>query len=329
MRPLIDIPMQSWCTIEDPSRSTLVNGGFEAGGTPPAGWSDFHVITTTIPGTRPGGSGSFVASIGYDGVNATGLLYQGALIVGAPYKLDGWYKNTGASIFVPAMGAAGAFFPIPFSAAWAPYSITDTCAGDVLLRLNAWAMAAGLSVELDDTVLTPLIARTPNVGSLGSMLQMGDGQLSATYPTRTQNTTAGFAFNGSQYLQWLSPVTVNTFTYSALVMRTGAAAMYLLDARVGGGAGRIYWDGANLNSGSGGTIYVDDVATTVLPYGQVCLVSVAGVPLLAPTKVVLGADQALANGWVGNVLGQQFTLGTATPRQLRDVKNRLMARCWK
>jgi hypothetical protein len=174
----------------------------------------------------------------------------------------------------------------------------------------------------------PLIARTPNVGALGSMLQMGDGQLSATYPTRTPNTTAGFSFNGSQYLQWMAPVTQATFSYCALVMRTGAATAYLLDARAGGGAGRVYWDGANLQSGDG-TMYVDGVAGNVLPYGQVSLVTCAGITILAPSKIVLGATNALATPWVGNVLGQVLVPGTMTPMQMRDMKNRLLSRCFR
>jgi hypothetical protein len=324
---IIDVGSMGWTAIEDPSRVLLVNANFESGGNPPAGWTQLNGIGTTVAGSRPGGSGTQVGRLSYDGVNATGYLYELPVIIGATFKATAWTRGYGGG--TPYVGFDSYMAAITgVSGAWQYGESSPFTA--VITGYYAWCqnLSAGAYVDFDDLGLIPFVSRTPNLGSAGGRLDMGDGLTPATLPTRTPNTTAGFSFNGSQYLQWMSPLVLGTYTYCALVMRTGAATAYLLDARAGGGGGRMYWDGANLQA-STGTLYVDDVATNVLPYGQVCLVSATGIALSAPSKIVLGATNALATPWVGNVLQQQLYPGTLTPMQLRDVKNRLLSRCWK
>lgn len=323
--PIIDVGGMGWTTIEDPSRSTLVNGNFE-GAAGPAGWAAITSAMSRQPGARTGGSGSYVARVGWDGAAAHGYMYQFFAVPNVPYHLLGWYHGVNGG--VPRVGGDGSLNAAVGTAnPWQSFDVIATTS-TAAFYLHCANLANTVYVEFDDFQAIPFINRTPNVGSLGGRLDMGNGINPPTLPSRTPNTTAGFSFNGSQYLQWMSPVTTNVFSYCALVMRTGAATAYLLDARAGGGAGRVYWDGANLQTDSG-TLYVDDAAGNVLPYGQVKLVTCAGMTLSAPSKVVLQATNALATPWTGNVLGQVLVPGTLTPMQLRDVKNRLMARCWK
>ncbi|MFA5892260.1 MAG: hypothetical protein WDA27_15145 [Actinomycetota bacterium] len=71
----------------------LVNGNFETGGDPPAGWTEYQCTTTTVAGSRPGGTGAFVAHSVSTAASAD--TYQNALVVGNTYRITAWLRTDG------------------------------------------------------------------------------------------------------------------------------------------------------------------------------------------------------------------------------------------
>lgn len=186
-----------------------------------------------------------------------------------------------------------------------------------------------LDLNLQSWTTAPVtgLAVTPNVGSLGGVCQLGDGATAATFPTRTPNTTAGFRFNGSQWMEWGSPLASGLYTLCALLKRNDAASEYILDARTGGGVGYVSFAAGNLGYTSG-TAYVDAAPTAAFPFGILALAAVSGITLSAPSLLRFGASLAWGAPLVADLFGVQLYQGALTERQLRDVKYRLMARCW-
>jgi hypothetical protein len=335
MPPIIDLKMQGWTYVEDASRSPLFNGSFE-GAVGPAGWSAFNAAISREAGTRTGGSGSYVGRNAYNGAAAIGLMYQSVCVVGVPYRSAGWMRTDPGGIAIHRLASGGGvtYWAGSASAAWESYDVNFTAAA-VNFCVQCDNLAAGRYVEADDLILNPYIARTNNSGSLGGRLDLGDGLTAASSPSqlgRLQCVNGGMGFNGSQYLQWLSPITSGTFTYCALVQRTepAAAAHYILDARAGGGTGYVLDNGGGVIATSSGTVAVNDAygasGALTLPYGQFAFIAAVGITIASPSSLVLMARNDRTIGWLGNVFGQVLYPGTLTPTQLRDVKERLMAR---
>ena len=165
-----------------------------------------------------------------------------------------------------------------------------------------------------------------NIGSLRGYAQLGDGVTAGTFPVMLGGPVkAGQSFNGSQYMQWLSPLANGTYTICALANKvTGpGTAMFLLDARAAGGAGYLWYNAAVLEA-STGTCYVDEVATTSLST-TLCFIAATGITLNAPSKLVIAAKNDLTTPWNGNMFRFKIFNGTATARQLRDQRQRMLA----
>lgn len=336
MNLLIELPLvsQYW---DDQGSNLFANGDFEGGaGPPPASWSQFNCLFTRQSGSR-GISGSYVGRVGYDGVNAIGFGYQGACVAGRRYHGTSWMKTDGVAIPRLSNGAGVDYWIGAASVAWQGADVIIPSAAVANLGILSANLAAGRYVDADDMTLYEQFMYTRNRGLLGqtpatSRVQVGDGRTAATFPTMlnlTQTPRKGMAFNGSQYAQWMNPLASGTYTFCALVMRTtpGAFTGYLIDARGGGGTGYVYWDGAALASSSG-TIYVNDTATTALPYGQLCFVACAGIAMTAPVNVVFAAHNTYVGPWYGNIFGAGLYPGTASARQLRDIRQRMLAEVW-
>jgi len=322
----IDVPLLSWYREEDPSRSTLLNGDFEGGiGPPPASWTEANVVGTREAGHRTGGAGSYVGQVAYDGSHATGELYQSGLVIGAPYRLDGWARGDGAANPKYSDSGGAGVWTGTSSALWQQFTTGQFIAAGGYHYLFGQSLAAGRLVQWDDLVLTPFVARTRNRGLLGGGLQLGDGLAAATFPTFVGGGKRGIALNGSQYLQWLAAIPNGTYTWYALLTRTSAGtnSAFLLDTRAGGGTGYIWWNGTALESSSG-TLYVNGVASTALPYGELAFISCVGIVLDAPSKIVLQASNILGTAWVGNVYCQALYPYALTPTQLRALHERAM-----
>jgi hypothetical protein len=114
---------------------------------------------------------------------------------------------------------------------------------------------------------------------------------------------------------------------SLLIRRTLVGVKYLFDARFGTGVGYILDNSGTLLSPDG-TFYVDGVASTSLTYGLLQHVVCSGMTLAATDKLVFGSYFGIGNSFQGDMFGCQVFPGTLTPTQLRDVRDRLMARTW-
>lgn len=330
--PLLDLLLSdtSW---QDNSIELLTNGNFETGGSPPTGWSASLITATTQPGTRTGGSGSYVAQLAFDGVNALGQIYENALgATGRRFHTGGWYRTDGVGLGRYLLGS-GTSYDLAASVPWASFDKVASCAGDTNYRLQADNLAAGRWAQYDDVSVQEQFLYTRAQGLLcqtpaTSRVVCGDGRTAATFPGQlgvAQGVQMGVSLNGSQYLQYLTPIPSGTYTVCFLVSRaTAPGGEFLFDARTGGGAGFLWWNGATL-AASSGTIYVDEQATTTLPIGPVAFVAVSGVTISSPTSLLLGTNNAGAL-WIGNWYGMNLRSGSLTPRQLRDQRQRMLAR---
>jgi len=170
-----------------------------------------------------------------------------------------------------------------------------------------------------------LLAQTPQT----SRVQLGDGRTAASFPTMLPLTVAcrkGMAFNGSQYAEIPTPIPNGTYTLCFLITRESTAGQVLLDCRQSAGTGFFYFDlGTGNLSGSSGTTYVDDVATRVNPCGPLIFAACAGITLRAPGATTLFTRHTYASNWVGKAFGFQMFPGTLTPRQLSDIRQRMLA----
>lgn len=326
MQPLLDIPLYSqfWA---DQGANLLANGDFEgAAGPPPAGWLASQCVATRQTGARTGSTGLYVGREAYDGVNAVGLMYQaGIFTAGRRYHNVVWANGfAGAQLWSGDNGGQG--WTGLGTGAWKVGDVTFVAAG-AQFRLQCSNFGPGLSVDWDDVDVREQFLYTENRGSLKGKVQLGDGRTAASFPLMlplTQACRKGMLFDGGDYMQWMSPVTSSTFTPCFLVSRAAAGAAYLLDAGAGGGAGSLQWSGAAM-SASTGTVYVDDTATTALGLAPLCFVAVSGITISAPTKIVVGASNASASPWTGNLFGFRLFPGTLTPRQLSDIRQRMLA----
>lgn len=329
---LIDLPLYDmyWA---DQGSNLLTNGDFEgAAGPPPTGWTEGSCTATRQAGTRTNGTGSYVGQAAYL-ATATGGMSQNILTSGRRYRFSMWGYSDGTA--VPGIYHSGTGWPWygVASAGW-QYSgelILNAAATD--FRLWSAAQAPGTKVQFDDAVVYEQFMYTANRGVLGGKVQVGDGRTAASFPTMlnpTKTPRKGMSFDGGDYLIYPNVLANGTYTACFLAMRTtpGAFTGYLIDARAGGGTGYMYWDGAALASSSG-TLYVNDTATTAMSYGQLSFVACSGITLNATTNIVFAAHNTLVGPWYGNIFGVQLYPGTLTPRQLSDVRQRMLSEVFK
>ncbi|MFA6100076.1 MAG: hypothetical protein WC750_04350 [Patescibacteria group bacterium] len=141
------------------TQPSFVNLDFEgAVGPPPASWSQYQAVATRAAGTRTGGSGSYVAHVAYDTVNASGLMYQNGLTAGHTYRVTGWYRTDGIHMLVM-LGPSSIIFN-DTAASWTYFDATGIqVGGDNYLRFqsNDFNLGAGY-FELDDVSVTDVTA---------------------------------------------------------------------------------------------------------------------------------------------------------------------------
>ena len=338
MQPLLDLNLTDmWWA--DNNVELLTNGNFEgAAGPPPAGWSLFHSVMTREAGTRTGGSGSYVGRVAYDGVNAAGIGYEAACTVGRRYHALTWMKSDGVGIPTLADGVGGTYWTGLASVTWqgADTILTASSANMCLMCNN---LAAGRYIDADDLSLQEQFMYTRNRGLLGQTpatqrVQVGDGRTAASFPTMlnlTQSPRKGMSFDGAnQYLQYNTPIPSGTYTFCMLAQRgnVGASSRLILDCRASGGSGDIYLSAglSQVIADGGGTVYMDNVAAPDMSLGRLYFVAVAGITLSAPgVTYFFRHNAAAANIWLGNVFGLRLDAGTLTPRQLSDVRQRMLA----
>lgn len=170
---------------------------------------------------------------------------------------------------------------------------------------------------------------TANRGLLGGYVQCGDGATAGTFPTMLPLTVAcrkGMSFDGGDYLVYANALASNTYTVCMLVQRTSSAgSKYLCDGRAGGGTGYLWIDAGSVLAASSGTTYVDDAASTSLPVGPLCFVACSGLSIAAPSGLYLASNFVAASNLVGNMYGVTLWSGSRTPRELSDIRQRMLA----
>ncbi len=327
--PLLDLNFSSqyW---EDQGANLLANPDFEgAAGPPPASWSVFHITGTRENGTRTGGAGSYIGRGAYDGANAIGFMYQGACTATRRYHSLGWMNSDGVAVPTWGDGAGATFWTGLASSTWQQFDETHIAAVANIGMVSA-NLAAGRYINADDLFLYEQFLYTRAQGVLcqtpaTSRVQLGDGRTAATFPTQLPNR--GMSFDGTSDYCAGPSVPNGVYTIVALVSRESAAGQVLLDCRQSGGTGFFYYDlGSGNLSGSSGTTYVDGVATMATNYGQLHCVACAGITLNAPGITTLFTRYTYASYWVGKCYGFRLFPGTLTPRQLRDQRQRMLAR---
>jgi hypothetical protein len=163
---------------------------------------------------------------------------------------------------------------------------------------------------------------TRNVGTLGGAAVCGDGVTAGTIPALIGGGRRGIVCASGKYLK--GPI-IPSGTYSVVIMLNKTTALatnnFVFDFRSGGGAGYLYMAAGapTVLSPSTGTVYVDGVASTTLPYGSVAVVAVTGITLAAPVLSAMFISSALAESWVGNIHNLAIHPGTLTPMQLRAI----------
>lgn len=329
--PLISLKLAGsyWA---DQGANLLVNGDFEtAGGPPPTGWGSIGSVPYRTAGARPGSSGAWMCEIGWDGVNISGRATQNAFVVGRRYHPFGWYQTDGTIAITAQDGLGGITIVGPASAAWVRADGVGVAAHARFDLMNNGNLAAGKYVRFDDWIVYEQFMYTPNAGILGGRVQIGDGRTSTTFPTqlgRAEGVNGGMRFDGGDYLLWNQALANGTYTFCALMTRGNTTAKYILDARAAGGTGYIWLSGVPALESSGGTIYVDEAQTTTLNVGPLSFVSVSGITLSAPSAVALFTFNGIGASWLGSCYALELHAGTKTPRQLRDIRQRMLARVW-
>jgi hypothetical protein len=180
-------------------------------------------------------------------------------------------------------------------------------------------------VQWDDLTRTPHINRTKNAGLLGGAVQLGDGLTPATLPTMIGGGVRGMRFLDTSHQRLALLGTLASSTYSvAFLLKRRTTGGNLFDARTGGGVGYLYYS-AGVLAASSGIVYVEDRATTTLDYGELALVSVAGVTISSPSALIIGENFAFSGGWNGDIHNFGLWPGTLTPTQLRSIGERWRA----
>jgi len=174
---------------------------------------------------------------------------------------------------------------------------------------------------------------TQNEGTAGGTVQCGDGSTAGTFPTQLGPVNGvGHGIvnsNNLTYLQYLAALANATYTYMALCSCLhNTQPQYLFDARSGGGTGYFYIVVAgDVLTPSSGVVYVDGVPATAMPLGSITCVTVAGIALNAPSKLVLLSQNAFgaSQGFGGKVFNQRLFSGTLSPAQIATETSRLKA----
>lgn len=337
--PLLDIPMASqfW---DNQGANLLSNPGFESGGDPPASWTQLNCLATTQTVARPGATGTKVGQVGYDGVNASGRIYQAAAgaAAGRRYYVQAWGRTDGVGTGRIVPDGSPISLAISASTSWQLQGAPFVAVG-ANLNLFGDNLAAGRYAQFDDVEFYEQFLYTRNRGLLGttpatSRVQCGDGRTAATFPTMANlNTTPrqGFTTAAGQYVLSTIPLASGTYTVSMLVQKTSTlGSRYLLDCRDSGGAGFISIDAGGVLGSSSGTLYVNGVASTTLNLGALNHVACSGITLSSPgSMAILSSSTFGISTWLGNCFGFRVDLGSLTSRQIKDVHQRMLSEVWR
>ncbi len=202
------------------------NGNFE-GAAGPAGWSNWQATISRQSGTRPGGAGSYVGQVLYDGSDTNGALTQTELATGNSYLIQGWAYSDGYS--TPRIWTGGiTAWTGTATLGWQQFSFT-VASGGTSLWLGAITLSSGKLVQYDDVTVTPLYCAqlTDLSGNTNHLLQA----TAANQPLWVAGGTGGllrFAHASNQYIK-------ATFTYPQpehifiAATWTGADSTYLVD----------------------------------------------------------------------------------------------------
>jgi hypothetical protein len=329
--PILEAQLKTWSWELGPS-SILVNGDFEgAAGPPPAGWSQVNGLATRESGARTGGTGLYVCRVSYS-TAASGYAYQAAGLNLSPYRITGWTRGDGTAI--PFVGKdGGAVFVGTASTAWQQYSADFFYTSGNTIYLYCNNLVAGRYVEFDDTTLIPFYARTPNLGSLRTAVQLGNGVTPSSLPTLLTGTR-GFQLSAAsaQTFQWYQALSNGTYTVALTFSHTNSPAGngYIFDARDSGGAGYALIGPGAVLSQSTGVTYLNgrpiSAGVDIVPYGPINTLVCAGITLSIASRLVIGAHNSastfLLNSKFYNV---SIYPGTLTPTQARSYHERQMA----
>jgi hypothetical protein len=330
-QPLIDLALQDmyWA---DQGSNLLTNPGFETGGNPPTGWTQLNAIDTTETGASPASTGTKIGQIAYDGSHALGYMYQGiGLPDGRRVHATGWGRTDGVSSCSFAFDSAVAACAPITTTTWTARESIGVLSGGNFFYLMVSSLAAARYAQWDDVSVYEQFMYTRNRGSLGGKVQVGDGRTSTTYPTMlnlNKATQKGMSFDGGDHLLWTPIIPNDTYTMVALVTEDVVGDYFLIDARASGGTGWVQFGSGSL-AASSGTLYVDDIPSISLTSGQLHCIACAGITLFAPGGLSIMCSYTFFLKWVGKLYGFRLFPGTLTPRQLRDVRQRMLAEVWK
>ncbi len=136
-------------------KQLLVDGDMEMSGV--TAWFVWR-IDATKQTTNPH-SGRQVIRAGYDGLNATGLIYQNPLTVGKRYRITGWMRSDGLTTPILNDGSMQNFCFGTTSTSW-QYCDKVFLAQNSNVALQTLGLAAGRYAEYDDIFVTEVTGYT-------------------------------------------------------------------------------------------------------------------------------------------------------------------------
>ena len=323
---LLDLPLYDmyW---NDNGTELLVDGSMEAAGV--AAWIASHVTPTKDTTTPHAGAQCLKLSY-LDAVN--GYVAQTPMTIGRTYHATGFGAGDGTS-FPRVLDFGGPrLWDGTTSTDWQPFDIRYVTA-NVAIGYYGITLSAGHYARFDDLSLQEQFMYTANRGVLGGKVQVGDGRTVGTFPTMLNTTKTprkGVNNIAFTYLTRTTPLTSGVYTVVALVQKMAAINQrYLLDCRDSGGTGWIATDAGGVLISSSGTIYVNDVPSATLNFGELSCVAVTGITLNCPGSTAILNAGAGVSSWQGNCFGFMIFPGTLTPRQLSDVRQRMLSEVFK
>jgi len=152
---------------------------------------------------------------------------------------------------------------------------------------------------------------------------MGDGLTPATLPTMIGGGKRGWRSTVVSTCKARCDCQFDVY-YVLSCVANSREQRELFDARTG--AARVLWltgTGGGALGASSGTIFIEDVVSSVLPFGVPTLVSVAGITIVSPTSLMIGRTRSSRAVGIGKMFGYELHPGALTPTQLRAVGERL------